>query len=358
MEGIHLSEETKQALENFSLPEEVGFGTTIAPVMIECDYQNEHWSNLSVKPFAPISICPTAKVFHYGQEIFEGLKAYKSPSGDALLFRPKENANRFNHSARRTAMPEVPTELFIQSCELMTDLCRDFIPSASGSSLYLRPFMFATETSLGIKPSDSFKFMVLASPSGSYFKTGGVNVYIERNAVRACPGGVGTAKTGGNYAASLLSSKEAFKRNCQQTLWLDALHHELIEEMSGMNFMFIENNTIVTPTLTDTILAGITRKSVLELGKSKGMKVEERPVKINDLLEKIKTGDVSEAFACGTAAIITPIEKLMEADGTEYPLKNTEEKISLKLRQDLLNIQEGKESGPQGWSVTVKKHHL
>ena len=235
----YLTQEVRDAIEQFRMPEQVGFGTTIAPVMFESDYKNNSWSELRALPYAPITIHPTAKVFHYGQEIFEGLKAYLSPENQALLFRPEQNAKRFNYSAARMAMPEIDEEIFLTACREITKLSKNFIPKESGSSLYIRPFMFATESTLGIRPSTEFKFMVLASPSGSYFSTGGLNVFIERQSVRACPGGVGTAKTGGNYAASLLSSKKAIDHGCQQTLWLDALEHNKIEEMSGMNFMCV-----------------------------------------------------------------------------------------------------------------------
>ena len=180
-----LSSAVKNAIENFKVPNEVGFGTLIAPVMIEANYKDNEWSELAILPFGDITIPPTAKVFHYAQEIFEGLKAYKSPRGEALLFRPEQNAKRFNYSARRMAVPEVPEEIFLSACRTITTLSKEFIPKASGSSLYIRPFMFATEATLGIKPSSEFKFMVLASPSGSYFSAGGLNVFIERSAIRA-----------------------------------------------------------------------------------------------------------------------------------------------------------------------------
>ena len=251
-------------------------------------------------------------------------------------------------------MPEISSDMFLDACRLMTYLCKDFIPKDSGSSLYIRPFMFATEPTLGIKPSESFKFMTLSSPSGSYFTSAGLNVYIERHAVRACPGGVGTAKTGGNYAASLMSSKNAFAHNCQQTQWLDALHHKNIEEKSGMNFMCIRNNVLVTPTLTDTILSGITRSSILELAPEMGIKVSEETMSIDELTSGIKSGEITEAFACGTAAIITPIEKLIEENGEVYELPEAKDSLAIKLREKLLHIQEGKVSGPHGWSQTIQ----
>ncbi len=348
-----ISSAVKNAIENFIVPKDVGFGTLISPVMIEANFKDNQWSDLQILPYGDITIPPTAKVFHYAQEIFEGLKAYKSPNGEALLFRPEQNAKRFNYSAKRMAMPETPEEMFLTACKTITMLSKRFIPEASGSSLYIRPFMFATEATLGIKPSSEFKFMVLASPSGSYFKAGGLNVFIERSAIRACPGGVGTAKTGGNYAASLLSSTKAIDHGCQQTLWLDAINHQKIEEMSGMNFMCIKNNKIITPELTDTILSGITRASVIELAKTEGYEVIERTIEIDELIDGVKSGEITEAFACGTAAIITPIEKFIEENGISYELPKLDTPISLKLRSHLLDIQEGRKEGPAGWSQIV-----
>ena len=252
------------------------------------------------------------KVLHYAQEIFEGMKGYLSPDGYPLLFRPDMNAKRFNYSARMMAVPEIPEETYLSAAHAITHISKDFIPKESGSSLYIRPFMFATDTSLGIKPSETFRFMVIASPSTSYFKPGDLNVFVERKAVRACPGGVGTAKTGGNYAAGLKSSTKAATFNCQQTLWLDAVEKNYIEEMSGMNFMAIERGRLVTPELTDTILAGITRDSILKLAPTLGLEVQEKKIQINNLLENLESATVSEAFACGTAVIIAPITKFVE----------------------------------------------
>lgn len=355
MTPIQIKDDAIERVQNFKLPETLGFGTVLAPVMIYSDYKDGQWGPLIMEPYSNLSINPTMKVLHYAQEIFEGMKGYLSPEGDPLLFRPEMNARRFNYSARMMAMPEILEETYLSAVFAITHLSKHLIPAESGSSLYIRPFMFATDTTLGIKPSETFRFLVIASPSQSYFKPGDLNVYIERHAVRACPGGVGTAKTGGNYAASLKSSVKAAKFNCQQTLWLDALHHKYIEEMSGMNFMAIENGKLITPRLTDTILAGITRDSILQLAPTLGLKVEEKKIEINALLENYQTSTASEAFACGTAVIIAPISKFVEEQGNEIktPLSNGD--WSIKIRKKLLDIQEGRTSGPQGWSVKVEK---
>jgi branched-chain amino acid aminotransferase len=353
MSIIEVHPEVNEVLRSFELPKEVGFGKIMAPIMIEADYADGKWGPLSLRPYGPITLDPTAKVLHYAQEIFEGLKAYKTDGNGPFLFRPDENAKRFNASAARMAMPDLPIEYFVEGSKTITAYCSEFIPPNSGETLYIRPFMFATEGSLGIKPSESFKFLIIASPSGDYFKSGSVTVGIERDAVRATPGGVGMAKTGGNYAASLLSANQAIAKNCQQILWLDAVNHQRIEEMSGMNFFAVIDSKLVTPALTETILAGITRKSILEIAQSEGFEVVEKEMLIDEIIENIKSGKCSEAFACGTAAIITPINALQESDNSQYKLQSPEGPVAASLRKTLLDIQEGRKEGPEGWVVKI-----
>ena len=355
MTPIVVNSDALKSMNNFKLPENLGFGSVLSPVMIYSDYKNGEWGPLKMDPYHDLSINPTMKVLHYAQEIFEGMKGYLSPEGEPLLFRPEMNARRFNYSARMMAMPEIPEETYLSAAHAITHLSKDFIPRESGSSLYIRPFMFATDTSLGIKPSETFRFMTIASPSQSYFKPGDLNVYIERHAVRACPGGVGTAKTGGNYAASLKSSTKAAGFNCQQTLWLDAIEKKYIEEMSGMNFMAIENGKLITPELTDTILAGITRDSILKIAPTLGLETSESKIQINELLENFQSKKATEAFACGTAVIIAPITKFVEENKAEIPVSIPTGEWSMKIRRHLLDIQEGRIKGPQGWSVQVEQ---
>lgn len=355
MTPIVVNSEAISSLKEFNLPAELGFGSVLTPVMIYSDYKNNEWGPLKMEPYHDLSINPTMKVLHYAQEIFEGMKGYLSPEGEPLLFRPEMNAKRFNYSARMMAMPEIPEETYLSAAHAITHLSKDFIPRESGSSLYIRPFMFATDSSLGIKPSETFRFMVIASPSQSYFKPGDLNVFIERSAVRACPGGVGTAKTGGNYAASLKSSTKAATFNCQQTLWLDALEKKYIEEMSGMNFMAIENGKLITPELTDTILAGITRDSILTIAKTLGLEAIEQKIEINYLLEQFNDQQATEAFACGTAVIIAPITKFVEENKKEFLSPTPTGDWSMKIRKHLLDIQEGRIKGPLGWSVKVEQ---
>ncbi|PIP91467.1 MAG: branched chain amino acid aminotransferase [Bdellovibrionales bacterium CG12_big_fil_rev_8_21_14_0_65_38_15] len=352
---INISSEAKQAIKNFTIPEELGFGRVMAPVMLEANFENGKWSDMTIVPFGPISMLPTSKVLHYGQEIFEGLKSYRIKGNGPFLFRPDENAKRFNHSAKRMAMPEVPVENFVEAVKVFSKLCSEIIPRRSGESLYLRPFMFSTEEALGIKPSDTFKFMIVASPSGAYFSGGTISVLIERSAVRAAPGGTGNAKTGGNYAAALEAAIETKKLGHDQTLWLDAVTRKNVEEMSGMNFNCIIDGKLVTPALTDSILAGITRNSLLAIAPQLDIQVEEKKLSIDELIEAIKTGRCTEAFACGTAAIITPIHQIAEKDGTVYKLPSAPGPCSTSLRQALLDIQEGRREAPnKEWVLNLE----
>lgn len=353
MENLKIHNDALKAVSEFSLPSELGFGTVMAPIMIEANWKKGEWQPPEMLPYGNLSLAPTSKVLHYAQEIFEGLKAYKVEGKGPYLFRPEKNAERFQRSANRMAMPELPVNMFLEAAKAMTTHCQDFIPQESGQSLYIRPFMFATEESLGIKPSEEFKFLTIASPSCSYFSAGTLPVLIERTAIRACPGGTGRAKTGGNYAASLYSAKKAQEMGCLQTLWLDAIEKKYIEEMSGMNFACVINGELVTPELTETILDGITRDSILTLAKLNDIRVREEHMTIDDLISLIKSGECTEAFACGTAAIITPIHALIEEDGTTYNLPMTYGPMVKRLKEDLLAIQEGRLEGPSEWMVSI-----
>jgi branched-chain amino acid aminotransferase len=350
---MKITQAALEALKTFRLPEDIGFGKVMAPVMISADYKNGAWSEPELTAYGPISLHPVAKVLHYGQEIFEGMKAYNVEGHGPFLFRPDQNARRFNLSAIRMAMPSYPEEKYIEAVQVLTSYCREFIPTKTGESLYIRPFMFATEESLGIRPSESFKFMVVASPSGSYFSTTSLKVLLEREACRAAPGGTGVAKTGGNYAASLVSALKVQKLGYNQTLWLDAREKRYIEEMSGMNFFAVIDGTLTTPALTDTILDGITRKSLIQLALEMKIPVEERPLSVNELTGAIREGRCTEAFACGTAAIVTNIGSLHEESGESYELKNPLGEIGPLLRQKLLDIQEGRAQGPEGWIMKI-----
>ena len=356
--NIHVSEEAIAALKSFSLPSDLSFGKVLAPVMIEADFDNGKWGEFKLVPYRGLEIDPTCKVLHYGQEIFEGMKAYHTKGAGPFLFRPDQNAKRFNLSAQRMAMPDIPESDFLSSVETLTSFCANFIPKRSGDSLYIRPFMYASENNLGIKPSEKFKFLIVASPSAAYFSSGSVRVLVEQEAIRACPGGVGAAKTGGNYAASLLSMIEAKKKGFHQVLWLDALHKEKIEEMSGMNSFAVKEDKIKTPNLTETILDGITRKSIIKMAGHLNIPVSEEEMNINDLLEDIKSGKCTECFACGTAVIITPIDNLGLASGEHFPLTHSFGPVTQKLRDALLNLQEGTGEDPFEWRVKLEPASL
>lgn len=358
MPHIKIDPAISDAIKNFTLPETLGFGQVMAPVMASCTYDSGKWNDLELLPYGPISMYPNAKVLHYAQEIFEGMKAYRVSGVGPFIFRPEENHLRFNRSAERMAMPHIPLELFMQANLLVTAYSANFVPRRSGESLYLRPFMFATEEALGIKPSEKFRFMVIASPSASYFSAGGLSVLIERQGARAFPGGTGFAKAGGNYAASLLSAIKTKQLGFVQTLWLDGGEKKYIEEMSGMNFFAVIDNELHTPQLNDSILEGITRKSIITLALDMGLKVVERKIEIDELIKDIKSGRCTEAFACGTAAIIAPIDYLAEESGERYPLKDHEGKIALQLREELLSIQEGRKPDRYKWVVPVEPIHL
>ena len=358
MSIVDVSPEALTQLKQFELPSDLSFGTVMTPVMIECDYANGTWGTPQLVPYHQITLDPTCKVLHYAQEIFEGMKAYNLNNEGPFLFRPEENYKRFNFSARRMAMPEIPKSHFMDSVREIVSHSAHLIPTGSGDSLYVRPFMFATDNSLGIKPSETFKFLIVASPSQAYFKTGSVKVLVERDAVRACPGGVGNAKTGGNYAASLLSMIEANKLGYDQVLWLDAVTKDKIEEMSGMNFFAVYDDEIVTPPLTPTILNGITRKSIITIADHLGIKVVEKEILIDELLQDIKNKKCKESFACGTAVVITPISSIGNKDGERFTLAQEAGPTTLKLREHLMGIQEGPLDDPFSWRQKVERSSL
>jgi len=302
---------------------------------------------------------PAMSVLHYGQAIFEGFKAYSQPDGSVKTFRPEANAHRFNASARRLAMPELPVELFMEAADLLIAQDRAWTPKAVGESLYMRPFMIGTEAALGIKPSKDYLFMLIASPAGTYFPQGvkPVTVWISQDYVRAAPGGTGSAKCSGNYAASLAAQQQAKQEGCDQVVWIDAIHRKYIEEMGGMNifFVYVENGatTVATPELTGTLLPGITRLSLLEVAKELGFGAEERKISIDDWEADLRGGRMTEAFACGTAAVITPIGTVKSTRGAWTMGDGQTGPVSAKLREQLLNIQHGLAPDTHGWLHSV-----
>src|SRR5690242_10070638 len=287
-----------------------GFGRVFSDHMVTIKYSDaEGWHDARIEPRGTIPMDPAAAILHYAQEIFEGLKAYKTADGGATLFRPEQNARRFNDSARRLAMPELPEEIFLEAVNQLVSIDRDWIPGGDGS-LYIRPFMFANEVFLGVKPSSNYLFSVIASSVGSYFKSGAdaVSLWVSQEFTRAAPGGTGAAKCGGNYAASLLAQAEATKHGCDQVVFLDAVERKWVEELGGMNIFFVfDDGSMCTPPLGGTILPGVTRSSLLVLAKDKGIKVREDRYSIDQWRSDARSGRLREAFACGTAAVVTPI---------------------------------------------------
>lgn len=355
MKKVEIHPEAVERAKKFTVTDhQLGFGKYMAPIMIQAIYDNGEWQRFDLLPYAPLQLDPCSKVLHYGQEIFEGMKAFRHPDDSIHLFRPEQNARRFNESARRMSMPEVPEDIFIHACDVICAYSKNIVPKRLGESLYLRPFMIATEVGLGIKPSKQFLFIIVASPSGAYFSGDSVKVLIERDDIRAASGGTGYAKTGGNYAASLKSYQKTIEMGCDQTLWLDAVHHQYIEEMSGMNFFAVVENKLVTPAITDTILDGITRKSIIELAKAEKIEVVEGKVSIDELLKDIKAGKCTEAFVCGTASVIAPIQSFLDKDGTTYTVKETSGRLSMYLREKLIGVQAGRLEAPKDWTHKVK----
>jgi branched-chain amino acid aminotransferase len=341
-----ISPEAAAAIERFVLPAKLGFGAVNAPVMFSAQWHDEKWSSGQLLPYGPIEILPGARALHYAELVFEGLKAYRIGQSKPNLFRPEENFRRMQRSAQRLAMPPVPEELFFEGLETVTRACAQFIPSHSGQSLYLRPFLFGTESGYLLRNSTTFRFMVIANPVESYV-SGTPSVAIERRDVRAAVGGVGAAKTAANYAASLRGSTAAVEGGHAVALWLDAASHRYIQELSGMNFFAVIDGELHTPELDTAILAGVTRDSLIRLARHLGHTVHERRMDIDELLKQLSTGHCSEIFACGTAAIVMPISALADGDNV-YKSKQTNV-VAGTLRESLLAIQERRAADPFNW---------
>jgi branched-chain amino acid aminotransferase len=328
-----------------------GFGKHFSDHMVSVTWtQGQGWHDAQVMPYGPIALDPAAAVLHYAQEIFEGLKAYRHADGSVWSFRPQSNAERFNRSATRLAMPHVPEELFMSSIKALVTTDSAWVPSGGENSMYLRPFMFASEAFLGVRPANEYRFMVIASPVGAYFSGGvkPVKIWLSSNYARAAFGGTGAAKCGGNYAAGLLAQMEASSHGCDQVCFVDANEHKWIEELGGMNLYFVfKDGSLVTPPTRGTILEGITRASLNKLAAEKGLKPIERPISIDEWREGVRSGAISEVFACGTAAVITPIGKLVWEGGEVGSEKVGE--MTLMLRNALLDIQYGRAADSHGW---------
>lgn len=343
--------------ERESILADPGFGKFFTDHMVSVDYdEGQGWHNARVIPYGPIQLDPSAIVLHYAQEVFEGLKAYRWTDGSIVSFRPDANAARMRSSARRLAIPELPDEIFLESLRQLIAVDNDWVPQAGGEeSLYLRPFIIATETGLGVRPAKRYRYLLIASPAGAYFRNGinPVDVWVSTEYVRASPGGTGAAKFGGNYAASLLAQAEAAENGCDQVVWLDAVELRYVEEMGGMNLFFVlgsgGTSRLVTPELSGSLLPGITRDSLLQLATDAGFAVEERKIDIDEWQKKAAEKEITEVFACGTAAVITPVARVKYGD-TEFTIADGQPgEVTMALRDTLTGIQRGTFADTHGW---------
>ena len=335
---------------------ELGFGKYTTDHMFLLDYTDANgWHNARIVPYQPLSLDPTAMVLHYNQEVFEGLKAYHLPEGGIALFRPERNIARLNASARRMVMPEVEPALVLEAMKQLIRLDRAWLPTLAGASLYLRPTMIATEPALGVRPANEYLFFIVMGPVGAYYREGfnPTRIYVSDSYVRAAPGGVGEAKTSGNYGPTLFVSQEAIKQGYTQVLWLDARERKYVEEVGTSNIFFVIDDVLVTPPLGGTILAGVTRDSVLHLARQWGLAVVERPISIDEVIKGCKSGAVSEAFATGTAAVISPIGEIGYM-GEDFQIADGQMgELSHKLYEVITGIQYGRLEDPYGWRVRV-----
>ncbi|MCK0131991.1 branched-chain amino acid aminotransferase [Flavobacteriaceae bacterium F08102] len=328
------------------------FGQIFSDHMMVCDFKNGKWENPKIVPYEPISLAPSAKIFHYGQSVFEGLKAYKDKEGKIWLFRPLENQKRINLSAERLAMPQIPENYFMEGLKALLKVDSNWIPTDDGSSLYIRPFMFATSEGFHASPADDYKFIIATSPSGAYF-AGDVKVLIEQKYARSANGGVGFAKAGGNYAGQFYPTQLAKDKGFQQVIWTDDTTHEYIEEAGAMNIFVRIGDTLLTCPTSDRILDGITRKSLIELAKSEGINVEVRKIKVSELVEAHKNGQLKEMFGAGTAAVISPISGFGFKEET-FNLPTIEESYASFLKKRMTDIQYNRTEDPFGWRYEVK----
>ena len=352
---ITLNPKAKDAATRDALVAEGGFGKYYTDHMVVCEWtEKDGWAEPELKPYGPLSMDPATAVFHYGQEIFEGMKAYRQPDGSISLFRPDANAKRFANSAKRLALPEMPEALFLETIETLVKQDAGWVPNKVGESLYIRPFMIATEVGLGVRPTNKATYILIATPAGSYFDPSkAVSVWISTEYVRAAQGGTGEAKCGGNYAASLVAQKAAAKEGCDQVVWIDAKERKWVEEMGGMNLYFVKGKgadaTVITPKLTGTLLPGITRDSILSVAKDLGYKTEEVMLSIDDWRDGVSSGEITEIFACGTAAVVSPVGTAKSNMGTWVTGDGQPGVITMQIRNHLLAIQHGTTPDAHSW---------
>jgi branched-chain amino acid aminotransferase len=351
--AVELNSTPRTAEERASLLTEPGFGKVFTDHMATAVWHaGRGWHDGKIEPYGPLTLDPATSFLHYGQAIFEGFKAYRHPDGSIHTFRPEQNARRFQRSAARLALPELPEEWFLGLAEELIRTDRDWVPTGGESSLYLRPLMLGTEVALGVKPSGEALFVILASPAGSYFAGGvkPVTIWLSQEYTRAAPGGTGAAKCAGNYASSLVAQQEAIANGCDQVAFVDAVEHRWVEELGGMNLFFVrDDGSIVTPELTGTILEGVTRDAILTIAGELGYKVEERLVDVEEWKAGVADGSVSEVFACGTAAVVTPVGRLKWRGGEAVTGDGGTGPVTQKVRDTLLDVQYGRAEDVHGW---------
>ncbi|MDO6519833.1 branched-chain amino acid aminotransferase [Zobellia uliginosa] len=327
----------------------LAFGSVFTDHMLVCDYKDGAWETPKVIPYQPISLDPSAKIFHYGQSIFEGMKAYKDDNNKTWLFRPLENFKRLNISAKRMAIPELPEEFFMEGLKTLLEVDNQWIPQTEGSSMYIRPFIFASGNGFHASPADAYKFIICLAPSGSYF-SGKVKVLIEEKYSRSANGGVGYAKTGGNYAGQFYPTQLAVAKGYNQVIWTDDHNHEYIEEAGAMNIFIRIDDTLITGPTSDRILDGITRKSILQLAEKKGIQTEVRKITVTEVIEAAKNGRLKEMFGAGTAAVVSPISGF-GYKGVDYDLPELESSFASQIKKDITDIQYNRAEDPFGWRV-------
>ncbi|MGW0608835.1 branched-chain amino acid aminotransferase [Streptomyces sp. NPDC002644] len=343
----------RPAAERAALMESPAFGEVFTDHMISIDWERDRgWHDARLHPYGPLVLDPSAQVFHYGQEVFEGMKAYRRQDGTVVTFRPYANAARLNRSCARMAMPPLPEETFVEALELLVGADRDWVPDRPGHSLYLRPFMIATQHTIGFYgPSAAYRFMVIASPAASYFNAGAkpLTVWLSRDYTRAAPGGTGEAKCGGNYAGTLVAQTQAREMGCDQVVWLDSAERRWVDEMGTSNLFFVHGDRLVTPELSGTLLAGVTRDSVLALAAELGLRAEEGRISVEQWRADAESGSLTEVFSCGTSSMITPVGFVRSADGDWTIGDGTPGPVTERLRAELTGIQNGSRPDPFGW---------
>ncbi len=341
----------RSKLQDLSL-ENLPFGKYFSDHMLEADYENGEWKNVEIKPYQPLLLSPSLAAIHYGQAIFEGIKAYKDRNGEAYIFRPQDNYKRFNISAERMQMPAVPEEIFMGGMQQLLKLDKNWIPMKEDHALYIRPFMFASDELIGVRPSETYKFMIILSPTGPYYSAP-MRIYVEEKYVRAVPGGVGYAKAAGNYGAAMYATAQAKQKGYDQVLWMDAFEHKYVQECGTMNVFFIIGNTAITPNLDQgTILDGVTRQSTITLLQEMGFTVEEKPLSIDDIIDAYKAGLLYEVFGTGTAATISLIKELRYKDFVmQFDVDKW--KTAPQLKKWLTDIREGRREDKYNWMVKI-----